>query len=249
LIKVISFDLDDTLCDTQRANKKGLEALSFKAKALYPKLDGDLLSLHYNNGIHRRFSEKESELFLPITCEETFRLSLIEYHLKALGVETPTSSEVEIIQTTFDDNRIKYFDFYPDVKNLIIKLRQQYKIIVITNGPTFSQYIKIETVNLKQYVDHILVGGEEPHQKPHASIFDKALNVMGCDASEAIHIGDSYECDIVGAFNVGIKSVWITDSEFMNKGETEHIADYVVSNVLAIDDILVNLQSTIELPC
>jgi len=234
VIKVISFDLDDTLCDTKYANNKGLEALADTVKALYPNVDAKSFSFRYNEGIHRRFSQKESDYFLPIKCEKSFRLSLIDFILRSFEVESINTHDIESIQSSFDSNRIKYFDFYPNVKELLIRLKQQYKIIVITNGPAFSQNIKIETINLYNYVDFVIVGGEEPHQKPHQSIFKKAMIEMNCTAEQCIHIGDSYECDIVGAYGVGIKSVWITSSNTISGV----VPDYKTDCVLSIEDIL-----------
>ena len=49
----------------------------------------------------------------------------------------------------------------------------------------------------------------EPEQKPARSIFEKALKLAGCEAHEAIHVGDSLAADIAGAQNSGITSVWI----------------------------------------
>ena len=62
---------------------------------------------------------------------------------------------------------------------------------------------------LAEHVDHIIIGGEEPEQKPAVSIFEKALRLAGCEAHEAIHVGDSLASDIAGAHNSGITSVWV----------------------------------------
>ena len=43
--------------------------------------------------------------------------------------------------------------------------------------------------------------------KPHREIFDEALRVSGCTPGEVIHIGDSYETDVVGARGAGIRPV------------------------------------------
>ena len=43
--------------------------------------------------------------------------------------------------------------------------------------------------------------------KPHKEIFDEALRVSGCTPGEVIHIGDSYDTDVVGARNAGIRPV------------------------------------------
>ena len=43
--------------------------------------------------------------------------------------------------------------------------------------------------------------------KPHREIFDEALRVSGCTPGEVVHIGDSYDTDVVGARVAGIRPV------------------------------------------
>ena len=43
--------------------------------------------------------------------------------------------------------------------------------------------------------------------KPRLEIFDEALRVSGCTPGEAVHIGDSYDTDVVGARIAGIRPV------------------------------------------
>ena len=43
--------------------------------------------------------------------------------------------------------------------------------------------------------------------KPHREIFDEALRASGCTPGEVIHIGDSYDTDVVGARGAGIRPV------------------------------------------
>lgn len=43
--------------------------------------------------------------------------------------------------------------------------------------------------------------------KPRREIFDEALRVSGCTPDEVVHIGDSYDTDVVGAHGAGIKPV------------------------------------------
>jgi N-acylneuraminate-9-phosphatase len=238
MIKVISFDLDDTLCDTKLANLKGIEALENKINSLYLGLiDSKSFSYSYNEGIHRRFTSGEEAIFSPISCERNFRLSLIKYSLQKLGVALPKEDDICSIQLAFDKNRIKYFDFYPNVKTLLVRLNKQYRIVVITNGPTFSQYPKIDAVKLKRYAELIIIGGEEPYEKPHKSIFHKVLSLMDCIASEVIHVGDSYSCDIIGGHNAGVKTVWVTPSD----NEQHLVSDFTINSVLSLEHILSEL--------
>ena len=43
--------------------------------------------------------------------------------------------------------------------------------------------------------------------KPHREIFDEALRLSGCMPDEVVHIGDSYDTDVVGARSAGISPV------------------------------------------
>ena len=43
--------------------------------------------------------------------------------------------------------------------------------------------------------------------KPHREIFDEALRISGCAPGEVVHIGDSYDTDVVGARGAGIRPV------------------------------------------
>ena len=43
--------------------------------------------------------------------------------------------------------------------------------------------------------------------KPHREIFDEALRISGCAPGEVVHIGDSYDTDVVGARSAGIRPV------------------------------------------
>lgn len=62
--------------------------------------------------------------------------------------------------------------------------------------------------------------------KPHREIFDGALRLSGCAAEEAVHIGDSYDTDVVGARSAGIRPVLLT---------REHRREY--NDVEAVDDL------------
>lgn len=238
-MKLLSFDLDDTLCDTQFANQAGYDEMKKLVNTIYQhKIDSDEFVSKYNKGIHRIFTPFQKNIFEPITNEHTFRLKLIENILTDLDINFPVNTDIISIQKCFDDNRLKYFDFFPNVKKLLIDLRKDYKIAVITNGPVFSQRPKVETIQLEKYVDMIIIGGEESYQKPHISIFNKMLTAFNVLPEDAIHIGDSHECDVIGARNAGLKTVWITEQKNMSNND----CDFNVSTVLDLNRILKTLN-------
>jgi len=47
------------------------------------------------------------------------------------------------------------------------------------------------------------------YTKPHPEIFRIALREVGVEASEAVHVGDLYEADVMGARNAGMKGILV----------------------------------------
>ncbi len=213
MLKALLFDMDDTLCDTQKANAEAKIRLSRYVEETFSLHgQGDNFADAYVTGIYRDWTDAQKKRYLPMVqnqSEDAFRLCLIEDLLMAAGVKSVDHKSVSAIQEKFDRDRIEAFDFYPGIAEFLSEARQKFTLVVITNGPEFSQVPKVERINLVDHVDHILIGGQEPEQKPAKSIFDKALLLAGCEAHEAIHVGDSLAADIKGAHNSHITSVWI----------------------------------------
>lgn len=92
--------------------------------------------------------------------------------------------------------RYKYLELTPDIVALLQSLRKCYLMAIITNGPSNSQWEKIERLNLKKYFDCILVSADLPWEKPNANIFYAACNYFGVEPSNCIIVGDKLETDI-----------------------------------------------------
>jgi HAD superfamily hydrolase (TIGR01549 family) len=221
MIKALFLDLDETLCDTTGANNKALAIMAQHFSTLFgPNIDGAALAQQYILGIYRELDAKQQQRIAAGRNEEEFRHNLIRLLLSDAGITSASDSDIQSVQQSFDDNRTKHFDFFPGIKELLVTLRTQFTLVVITNGPEFSQVAKVERVQLKNYVDHIIIGGQEPEQKPAVSIFKKALHLAQCNKRQAIHFGDSLAADIQGANNAGIRSVWIRHNQVANAAIT-----------------------------
>jgi len=213
MLKALFLDLDETLCDTLSANEQAKQLMGQALEVQYgTELDGQGVAHAYVTGIYREWSDSQRARYLPIINQQSegaFRLQLICDLLAEQGVDGMSETTAQALQSKFDSDRLEALDFYPGIAEFLAEARKLFTLVVITNGPEFSQIPKIEAVNLAAYVDHIIIGGQEPEQKPARSIFDKALKLANCEAHEAIHVGDSLAADIAGAHNSGITSVWI----------------------------------------
>ena len=213
MLKALFFDMDETLCDTGRANDRATRLMGQAIRSGYgDDLDGQAIAEAYVAGIYRQWRGAQHERYLPIIeqqGESAFRVQLIQDLLAVAGVDAVSAQSAKLLQAQFDRDRLEAFDFYPGIPEFLAEARRLFTLVVITNGPAFSQVPKVEAVKLADHVDHIIIGGQEPEQKPARSIFDKALKLAGCEAHEAIHVGDSLAADIAGAHNSNITSVWI----------------------------------------
>jgi len=213
MLKALFFDMDDTLCDTAYANKMAKKLFAEACHAALGKpFDAAGLAEEYVRCIYREWQGDEETRYMPLIAskgERGFRVQLIADLLQTFAGATVGTDVADELQTKFDADRLQYYDFYPGIVDFLVDAKRYFTLVVITNGPEHSQLPKLAAVNMDQYVDHIIVGGQEPAQKPAKSIFDKALALAGCKASEAIHVGDSLAADIQGAHNATITSVWI----------------------------------------
>ena len=217
MLKALLLDMDETLCDTLGANERAKQLMAQALRAQCgARFDGEGFADAYVAGIYRQWSDRQRARYLPIVQQQSevaFRLQLIRDLFAEYGVEAVDQAAVQALQDNFDRDRLNAFHFYPGIVEFLAEARKLFTLVVITNGPEYSQVPKVEAINLAEHVDHIIIGGQEPEQKPARSIFDKALRLANCAAHEAIHVGDSLATDIAGARDSGITSVWIQHSQ------------------------------------
>ncbi|MCQ2341172.1 MAG: YjjG family noncanonical pyrimidine nucleotidase [Paludibacteraceae bacterium] len=135
----------------------------------------------------------------------------------------------------------KYFSLLPDAKEVVQQLASRYPLTIISNGFSSVQYYKIAHSGLKPYFTHVVLSEEVGVSKPQVGIFEKALQLNGVKADEAIMIGDSYPHDIVGARNAGIDQIWVQADQKKVEGlkqQEECTATYEVTNLADVLTIL-----------
>ncbi|HET8704706.1 MAG TPA: HAD family hydrolase, partial [Pseudomonadales bacterium] len=95
-------------------------------------------------------------------------------------------------------------EFFPDVKNVLQQLANTYTLAAISNGNAC-----IEKVGLKPLLSYQYSVEQVGVAKPHPAIFMRALDHIGAQPHETIHVGDHFEQDILGAKNTGLHAVWL----------------------------------------
>lgn len=98
---------------------------------------------------------------------------------------------------------------YDDAEPAIRELRARgLRLGIVSNWDTRLRKI-VRELGLEAKMDFVVISAEVGWRKPHRSIFEEALSRAGVAAAEAMHVGDLYDEDIVGAHAVGIRAVYI----------------------------------------
>ena len=121
---------------------------------------------------------------------------------------------------------------FPETMDTVIKLKEKYKIGILTNGAHLAQWGKIEKSGLMPYVDAIVVSEDAGVRKPDARIFEIMAQKLNLDCRECVYVGDTFSLDIVGAYNAGMKPIWIWPSERAKPSEFE------VTRISRLSDLL-----------
>lgn len=100
-------------------------------------------------------------------------------------------------------------ELYPDVDPTLGTLKRRGYSLGLVSNATADTTKTVEALGLMKYLDCVVISGVVGFSKPNPEIFRIALKELGVSPSEAVHVGDLYEADIVGARNAGIRGILI----------------------------------------
>lgn len=97
----------------------------------------------------------------------------------------------------------------PDAHELLAGLQARgYRLGVISNwAADLTDYLR--SFGLAKYFDAVIASEAVETSKPHREIFLRGLTALDCSPSSAVHVGDDYWADVVGAREIGIHPVLI----------------------------------------
>ena len=217
-IKVISFDLDDTLWS-------GTQVLVQAEQAMLSWL------ANHTPSIHQALSKLELR-------QRKLQFIKERPHLRY----KVSQARLQFLEKLFSDFHYPHADtlaqqcfavfyearqqvtLFPGVKGALAALQTQVKLIAITNGNA-----DIEAVGLSDYFEFCLNGEDFPYPKPHGEIFRTALAQAGVAGHECLHVGDHPEHDMLGAKEAGLMTCWLQDGRY--PWQHDFTADLTISHV------------------
>lgn len=140
--------------------------------------------------------QMDPEVFLCRIKEEAKSSAApIRSAAKALGVVLPE----------WDHSLEKLYDGVPE---LIAGLYGNYKLGIIANQSLGTRE-RMDHWGIGKYFDVVIGSAEAGCAKPDLRIFSMALENAGCEAADAVMVGDRLDNDVIPAKMLGMKTVWV----------------------------------------
>ena len=227
--KNLFIDLDDTLWDIHRNSKECLLEIynDYGYHKYYERFD-DYYNVYMPNnhrlwGMYRNGEINKDELIV-----ERFLIPVREFGIND-AVYAKKLSDDFLERTT---NKTKLVE---GTMELLEYLKPKYNMHILSNGFREVQYKKIRNSGLEPYFDKVILSDDAGINKPHPDIFNYALINTNSLREETLVIGDSWDADILGAYNSDIHQMWFNPEGLHPVG---FVPTYCVKSLDEIKEIL-----------
>ena len=131
---------------------------------------------------------------------------------------------------------------YPNVNKTLIELiKMGIQLSVVSDAPSGEAWMRLYYLNLHHVFDPVLTFDDTGVRKPSPKPFKMALEIMNSTPDEVLMIGDWPERDVVGAKQIGIKTIFARYGDTF--GTVDSGADWDVNDIYELVDIVKELNS------
>ncbi|MBE9539377.1 MAG: HAD family hydrolase [Proteobacteria bacterium] len=199
-IKVVTFDLDNTLWDVEPALLRAEDAqrqwLLNNRPGTMENYEHDAL-WEFKKSVWRRHPHLTHQI-------SKLRIQLLfELQLAAGYAEDQARQGAEAAFTVFLEQRHAVV-LYEEALGVLECLAADYTLGALTNGNA-----DIYKTDAAEYFDFAFLAEEIGVSKPAPDMFHAALERAGVLPGEIVHVGDNPEHDIAGARAVGMRTIWM----------------------------------------
>ena len=236
-VKVVFFDLDDTLYDHSFHIRTAIDVLRNEHSFLQRHTLDQLTELS-----HRLLEEVHSQLLRgEISVDDSRRIRWQKF-LKEFGQDQafdPIDFAESYRNAYYRSERV-----VPGTFELLENLEHDCLIGIISNNLLDEQLEKMKRLGISDYIDFFAISEEVGAAKPGRKIFDVAIVRSKYSAQESVYIGDSWENDVIGALNAGIRPIWFNRNGL--KSPDPRIAE--ISSLEPIANVMLHIRNEIPTP-
>ncbi len=131
---------------------------------------------------------------------------------------------------------------YPNVNKTLIELiKMGIKLSVVSDAPSREAWMRLYYLNLHHVFDPVLTFDDTGVRKPSPKPFEMALDIIQAKPDEVLMIGDWPERDVVGAKQIGMKTIFARYGDTF--GTVDSGADWDVNDIYDLVDIVKELNN------
>ena len=229
MIRVVAFDLDDTLWAVDPVIRRAESRL---ADWLATELPG----VAYDRDTVQALREEVLKNYPDVAYRVTdFRLRLLETAMRYSGLSDDAAihhsrEAMEIFLTARND-----IEFFDGALQTIETLASSYELGALTNGNA-----DIRRMGLDSHFSFAFSAEDVGAPKPAPDLFLRALAHTGVQPHEMVYVGDDPKKDVDAANNVGLMTVWLRNPARPGPGET--VPDQTIDDIGELPKALTALQ-------
>ena len=226
MIKAVVFDLDNTLLDFMKMKDTAVRAAV--SSMVFNGLDinkDDAISKIYK--IYDNKGYEYQEVF-DVFLKEV--IGKVDYKILASGI---------IAYKRAKENSLMLYKNVNATLHALSKIGL--KLAVVSDAPSREAWMRLYYLNLHHVFDPVLTFDDTGARKPSPEPFKLALEKMSVEPSEALMIGDWPDRDVVGAKQIGMKTIFARYGDTF--GTKESGADWDVNDIYEIVEIIKGLNN------
>lgn len=213
MIRAVLFDLFDTLVDlhledlpeTEVSGRRTRSTIRALYEALGPEATVDLETFA------RMLREVDRELRAP-RMEAGLELPTVERFtvlLERIGAPSPERAlRLTEVHMAGIRSVARYPGHHGEVLDRLGRLARLGVCSNFSHAPTAREILR--EGDLLRRLDVVVISEEVGVRKPRPEIFEAAVERLGIDPEETLHVGDRLDADVEGAAAAGLVPVWIT---------------------------------------
>lgn len=227
MIKHVLLDLDDTIYDFKRAERR---ALSDTLLELGVDPTEDMISLYsrINDSYWKRLETGE------ITREEVL-IGRFESFFANIGHNASATAA----RASYERRLGECHFFVSGAELMLDTLYGKFDLYLASNGTDSVQTRRIAAGGIEKYFKDIFISQRLGYDKPKKEYFDAAFaRIADFDKEHTVIVGDSLSSDILGGKNAGIKTIWFNPC---NKNAQDITPDYTINDLSELLPLLMKI--------
>ena len=226
MIKAIIFDLDNTLLDFMKMKQ-------FAVKAAITAMNEAGLNINEDQAYKDIFKLYESKGWENQQVFDDFLIQnfgKVSNKILAAGI------------VSYRRAREATLLVYPNVNKTLIELiKMGVQLAVVSDAPSREAWMRLYYLNLHHVFDPVLTYDDSGAHKPSPKPFEMALDILNVNSDEALMIGDWPDRDVVGASQIGMKTIFARYGDTF--GTVDSGADWDVNDIYEVVSIVKDLNN------